>query len=368
MFLTVLPVSGGNFATQLSIIIHLCEIEFKPNFIFSSSGGNVSAYISTASNWDRSNIYKLCNLLNCDMFLNKWCYSKNLSYLIGIFLGSLYNSGQGLEENFIKWFSLNNKVEKINNEFYCKKDIEIWTGTYNWQHQKPRIFTNISKGESKIINENVNENHCLPIYYSNHNLNIMCSSMIASASVPSLVPGKYISGELYVDGGVFSASPLSVLYNQIKIDNYHLIYISPVDTSKTENLNIKNLIDNVRFSTDFMVKSNVINDKNICYNLLKTRFNTIQDYTFDCNFENLLKIKNIWNLCDNTMSDFYPKNKKTLNLENFNNKDIINVIEEQYSNLSCKFSIPKQELTDEIENLLFQCMNNKNSNKDIVIL
>ncbi len=359
MFLTILPVSGGNFATQLTSMLHLCEIKFKSDVIFSSSGGNVAAYITLAANWDRSNIYKICNHLNCEMFLNKWCYSEFISFIIGFFRGFIYNKGTGIEKYVKKWFT----EESI-------QETEIWTGTYNKKYQKPRLFTNISKGNSKFLDKDESKfelDQCMSIVYSSGDLELISKYIIASASIPSLVPEQYIEGDTYIDGGMFSASPLSLLSDALNEKNKHMIYITPINIYNSEENFYNNFLENVRQSTDYMVKSNIINDRMICYNLLKMKYNDIIEYEFVCNYINLKRIKKIWNLCENTLLEIYPEKDKCLPLNNFKNKDIIDIIEIQYNNMKCKFSIPLYEKTEKIDMYIYKCVNNIESKNLTVI-
>src|SRR6056297_2613054 len=139
MFIFVLPVSGGRFCNQLSSIKSICDIEIKPELIFSSSGGNVVAYLYLASKFHSMEIDRISKKLNHNFFIKEWNNLSLVNFVIGYFKSGVHDKGDGVTD-FIK--------SQINLELL--NSMEIWTGTYLINSKKSKLFCNLSKENSLL--------------------------------------------------------------------------------------------------------------------------------------------------------------------------------------------------------------------------
>src|SRR5258708_2035167 len=139
MQVIVLPGSGKDFTQQLAILQHLCEIDYIPSLLLGSSGGNLSAYIAVAADFKSNRIELLARELKSHFFAVEWSTVKPIANIIGFFNGNAFNTGYGLSEFMHTYF-----IPKLITKY------EIWTGCFNQDLQKFRLFCNKSKDESII--------------------------------------------------------------------------------------------------------------------------------------------------------------------------------------------------------------------------
>lgn len=202
MNIWIIPISGGRFIIQCASIINLLENENKPDIIFSTSGGNLSAYVSMAGGWTSSGVMRLCERISSSLIFESWSSLDLLGFIKGFFSGNLYKNGPGVTKFIKKYF---------NNESI--KDVEIWTGCFNKEENKTSFFCNLSKEES-FLNFDNNDSiyRTLEPFYANGDIDLISDYIIASASVPVIVNEKKINGKNYVDGGLGGASPFSFFH------------------------------------------------------------------------------------------------------------------------------------------------------------
>lgn len=254
----VLPVSGGGFVSQLGAIQHLSHL--NPDIFLGSSGGNLAAYIASASRMDPTRIEFNTSRLSSKIFAQSWSNSKSLSTAIGYFQCSLYSSGIGSEQFLRDCFPGEDSPTYH----------EIWTGTYNVDRKKARFFCNLST--SKILNLDIDTSHLrvLPWSFMDGNWELVSKVSLASASIPAVVPPVEIQKDKYVDGGVFSSSPLSVLADSLPKNNLHIFYISSTDLdSKQNGDDSHNVLETWKEATNDMISSLLINDRNVGLELIE---------------------------------------------------------------------------------------------------
>lgn len=357
MKLLILPISGPKFVNQIAAILHLSEINFVPDVTFSSSGGNVTAYLCSAANWQRHKILKLCYTLNSGLFVKKWCYSDGIAFIIGFFRGTVYNKGEGAK----KW------LEEMFDQETIQKD-EIWTGTYNKKLQKPCLFTNKNKSnfiEGECFYTGINQ--CMPLCYTSGDIDLLSKSIMASACIPGVVPEQYIDGEPYSDGGVYSASPI-VLLSEPFLKYFHkkekegeklnLIYISPSSSYDSNCNEYINMLDNMKQASDNFVKSNAILDKVMAYNMITKKNRIIMESEFLCTLGNMQRVNKLWEIVDRSMLEIYPTEVISVSLSNFSGEDVYETVNYSYNCLKCKFwwLVPKNGIITEIEEIIKKCV------------
>lgn len=370
MYAFILPISGGGFVSQLAGLQYLCENDIKPNITLSSSGGNVAAFIASAADWKWAGIERISKELTNDLFASQWSNISIISNIIGWFQASRYNEGKNITGFFHKYFT----KETIMND-------EIWTGTYNKDQKRTCLFCNKKNSILDIshIEYDLTQS-TLPIFACG-DINLIGKYGTASASIPSLVPPQKIIGSLYEDGGVSSSSPLTVMSDSILnyvINNktsMHLIYINSVNLSNHNQKSINNIIDNIKETTSDLIRSSVVNDRLAGYKLLQhfersqvisqnvdlqensetineNFTGTINYKEFDCNYDNIKKIKTIQNEIKYSLLEIYPKVKYEINIINFNGNDIINEMHKSYKDLKCRFWFICSNDSDKINNIL----------------
>jgi hypothetical protein len=355
MYVYVLPVSGGGFVSQLAIIQHLCEIKFLPNIILASSGGNVAAYIAAAANWKWAAIERIARELSQDLFLCPWTQISSLSLIIGYFKGNIHNKGSGIHDFVNKHFTKENI-----------KKYEIWTGTYNKTRQKARLFCNLNDKDSILdvscIDHELTQS--MEPLFADGDMSIIGDAGVASASIPSIVPSQKIFDEEYIDGGVASASPLSIMQEPIlkyvndNKESLHILYINSVDLSNPNIKPIHNILDTWKQTANDLIRSQTVIDRLSCYELLRCHSNKINKTEFVCSHAVLLKIKKIQSKVKYTMIEFYPTTHVEINLTKFNGNDVVNSIRESYQKCRCRFwwiSSGSIDIDNEINLLLEEC-------------
>jgi len=347
MYVFILPISGGGFVSQLAGLQYLCENNIKPNITLSSSGGNVAALIASAANWKWAGIERISKDLTNDLFALQWSNISIISNIIGWFQASRYNEGKNITGFLHKYFT----KETIMND-------EVWTGTYNKDQKRTCLFCNKKNSILDISHIDFDlTQSTLPIF-AHGDINLIGKYGTASASIPSLVPPQKIMGSLYEDGGVSSSSPLTVMTEPILnyvIDNktsMHLIYINSVNLSNHNQKSINNIIDNIKETTSDLIRSSVVNDRLAGYKLLKNFPGIINYKEFDCNYDNIGKIKIIQSEINYSLLEIYPTVKYEINIMNFNGNDITNEIHKSYKDLKCRFWFIYSDDLDKVNNIL----------------
>lgn len=333
MFVLVLPVSGGGFASQLAILQHLCETQFVPDITLASSGGNVAAYVAAAANWKWPGIERIARELNTNLFVSPWNSIAGLSFAIGYFQGNLFNKGTGVP-SFIKRHFTSESIVKH----------EIWTGTYNKDRQQARLFCNRS-AKKTILNMSAIDHELtqsmLPVF-ADGDLDLIAAAGVASASIPAVVPAEIIFGEHYVDGGVAGASPLTIMQEPIlaRGGSLHLIYVNSLDLAKAEDEDrhkkTVNVFDTLKQTTNDFVRAQTVNDRLAAYQLLRCHSGTMNKDEFVCNHENLKRVKKIQGKVRYSLLEIYPVENFDVDLVKFNGDNVAHGIRQSYPKCRCR--------------------------------
>jgi len=358
MHILVMPVSGGGFASQLGIMQHLCEINYKPDITLASSGGNVAAYVASAAKWNWPSIERISKNLTQEMFIKKWNTISSLALIYGYFKGNIYNQGYGVKE-FLK--------NNFNEETIIKD--EIWTGTYNKNKQKAQLFCNKEKKNSLIDINYIDYDltQSLKPIYSNGNIDLIAKSCIASASIPAIVPAQKIDKEYYIDGGIAGATPLKILQEPIlkKVDkdnsSLHIFYINSLDLSSPNLTDCKNVLDIWRQATHDLVRSQNVIDRLACYEIIRCKAGFMNKEEFICTYKNMKRIKKIQTKVLYSFVEIFPLKNYDVDIINFNGDDVINSINLSYNNSKCRiwWKTPTPNISSyEIFNILQKCKQN----------
>lgn len=331
MELLVLPVSGGGYVNQLSAILDLCGIGYKPDVILASSGGNVCAYIASAADWNPHNIVRISQDMSKSMFSKPWSNIPIVSYIVAFFRGNAYDEGAGVKEFFYNRFNR----ETINK-------YEVWTGAYNKDLQKATVFCNRDK-ENSIFKSSFCQNsickNCECIYLGK-DIDMVVDASISSAAIPAVIPPKKIREYNYVDGGVSGSSPLLMMkesvINYIKNNRgyLHLVYLVPLNFDKPRFFEGENIMTNWRQTFSNMVTAQILIDCQIAYHLLLVFNKDMNKIEFEASLENLKQLEKIKDT--HYLLEIYPKVPQDVDLSNFDGKEVGKILSENKGKNICR--------------------------------
>lgn len=327
----ILPISGGQFVNQCASIISLLENENKPDIMFGSSGGNLTAYITMAGDWTPNGIIRLCENISSSLIFKSWSNLDVIGFLKGFFSGNLYKNGPGIYTFIKKYFT-----EKT------IKDVEIWTGCFDKEENKSKFFCNRNKKDCyiQIKNEINNIYQYLEPVYANGNIELISDYIVASASVPVIVNEKKVLCKKYVDGGLGGASPFThlypILYDKIEKEkkSLHLTYINCMNLDSKPNNEGFNLIGNWKNITACLTRQLIVQERAKAYDFLG---NNVKYYQLDLTKENLENIDFVKTLIEKSLLEIYPKNDNTINYQEFIGKDVIEGINSCFGQLGIRF-------------------------------
>jgi len=357
MKLLVMPVSGGGFVVQLAALQLLSGINFVPDVTLGSSGGNVAAYVGAAANWRRAGIERIARELSNNLFVQSWNSFSFMAFLLGYYKGELYNCGNGVEEFLQRHFA----DDTIG--YY-----ELWTGTYNQQRQRACLFSNRSRGETTLDPTiiDIDMAQCLPPVYTDGNFSLIAKASSASASIPALVPAQVIFGENYVDGGVSSASPLTVMkepiihYMKNTHQPLHLVYINSDNLSAPPDVTINTALDRTKQAIDALIRSHGVIDRQIGYDIIRCHNpdGEIHKDEFPCTPDNLQRLSTIWDNLHCSMLEVYPQKGVEVNITDFTGDDVLDKIAEARDICHCRLwwvTSHQLQLTASIRSLIDSC-------------
>lgn len=221
-----LPISGEFFPIQLGQLLLVLK-SFKrldkknPDIVFSSSGGNISAYLCHTNDWDPNRIVNNLGLFNSEAFLTSWLDKMPFNFFSFLLSKSLFCKGYGFE-SFFKYFYGPNKetgyspkaesgTEIISGVVcMCKKNKKVIHKTYS---------NKCCEKKSILIKNKINTNPYMcedeDIIYMKGNVKEISQITVNSASIPFLVPSHEDNECFYSDGGSLFASPFTMFSSYI---------------------------------------------------------------------------------------------------------------------------------------------------------
>ena len=325
MHVFVLPVSGGAYVSQLSILQHLSESSVIPDVILASSGGNVASYIALASEWKWSGMERIIQELDCSLFSKPWHNIPPLAFLMGVMKGNIYDSGNGVEEFFQRHYT----TESITG-------VEIWTGTSNVELQKPCIFCNRSETILNVSKFNTSLNNSCPPVFLNGDVDKISKVSVASASIPSIVPPQKIDTYHYSDGGICGASPLTTMSDIIdetvisKDCELHIVYINSCNLNECESIEEGNLFITWKQAMTSLVRSQTAIDRKIAYSLIKRMNTPLFEISLPCNYENMMTIKGLRSNSRYSLLEIYPSKTYEVDITSFTGEDAVTMVRDAY--------------------------------------
>lgn len=336
MNILVLNASGDGFIRQLAIMQHLCEIDYVPDLTLASSGGNIVNFICAAANWNWAHIERIARDLKSSYFITPWCDVKLISKCVGFFNGNAFNHGEGANEFLKKYFT----KESISKH-------EVWTGTYNKERQKFRLFCNKSRLASIINCDDIDYDltQSMEPSFADGDIDKIATFSLASAAIPSIVCPVEIDGELYVDGALCGSSPLTIMQGSIvkylknKNEPLHITYVNSKNLSAAKDEDDGNLLKTYAYAVESLLKSNTLIDRLSAYELFN--FNNYNDevkkINFPCNYDELMKMKEKRKKVRYSLLEIYPTKNVSIDITDFDGEDIKEALHKIYGTCMCTF-------------------------------
>jgi len=327
--IAVLPISGPMFAAQIGIGIELTSCGWDPSIMLTASGGGIAGHIFNASDCNPNKIFETSGLLSSDLFCRKWFpYGSFYGYYHGYTKeGCLFNSGRGVSELLRSVYSP---------DLIGKR--EIWSLTYNDTRKKAQLFCNRSSSQIRGINV-VPEQDIYQIdkhYYCDEDIDLIAKVVIASASVPGLVPPQIIDDCSYQDGGLSCASPMSLMadvFNQY--EKLHITYVNCSDINEETQGKpiIKTLPMEMNEARKTVLRHVTIHDRAACYNLI----NRPTKECFDLTEENYRYVQHVQKSKKRTLLEVYTTETTGVNIVNFTGSDLQNYLLKNKGSYLCRF-------------------------------
>lgn len=343
MHIMVFPVSGNFFPVQLGLLSRLIESGYDPDLMLGTSGGAVCCILGLGSDWSVEGIHRLIKYLSPSLFLRNW-WPKTLSFMpswvLGFFRGSVYNSGTDAKEYFDNFLSRDALTQK-----------EIWVGVTNQTQERAQFFCNLNRSQS-CIDESCFDSHlkigqktlCESLRYANGDMNLIKDAIVASASIPTLVPSKKIGDDQYVDGGLFFASPLTPMKDCLEdLEDENGLHITYVNTYDLEDQDISTSVDfypgifrtgALAFAT--MVYSTLSQDRLNGLKMLDPDIGKLQRVTLKGNPVILRQILKFRKKCNRTFLELFTKNIHTIDLTDFTSEDILKAMSTTKEEYYCR--------------------------------
>lgn len=345
MKLTVLPVSGGAFPSQLA---ELSILGKHRGILLASSGGNISAYIAMAADYNPAAIERILRCLNSNMMMSSW-WPKPLewmpSYIPGYARGSYYGPGSGVSSLFHSIFT----PKTIHQQ-------EIWTGTTNCKNSQCQLFCNRKKEDVKIKMKYFRreEYNTLTPKYMNGDLDMCAQVSLASASIPGLVPPVKIGDYTYADGGSTYSSPLTPMIPVLRhYRTLHIDYVNSFDVEAKGELCLNTMSTLIRTVTSEMIHSMILNDRATGIQLIRSCDGKLRRVDFCCCPIFLECVEDFRKRCTRSMLEIFPCEYRKVELEKYSCDKAIEIFHLDRTNFKCRFWYISDEDFETIYNSRF---------------
>ena len=324
MDIVVAPISGQNFVNQLAAYMNLLEFEYCPKITLSSSGGAVVSSLVLSAQYDLTQLARNVHEVNSSRFVSSWvpeCVDFIPSWIVGLFQGSLYKHAP---DNFFKKFM----VPKI------LKDHEVWVMAYSLEDKGPAMFCSTSH-ENSILQRCKREckvSRSKLFYYLDGDVQTFGDAVMASSSIPTVVPCKVIDGKEYADGGMIYASPFTPFREQIEqIESFHIVYLSCIDLDNAEeDPNPDNIVKLAKTTTTALVNSSLIQDRYACYTLIKSKGRTRHE---TMTLEEYFKRRSEWHY---SMLEVFPTRSESVDITSFTAEELCEKVATQRHHIGCR--------------------------------
>lgn len=325
--------SGGGYAVQYGLLALLSDAGIKPNICFGTSGGALALYLASAANWSSSEMIKIASELSDSLVFRSWMPTMlNFlpSVIAGYKRGSINDRSREAEDFFLRHFA------------NIPTDVEIWTGTYNVNTSRAHFFLNRNT-DLNFTKINFSQFACdLPSVVEN--VRELARTVIASISIPGLLPPVLIGKELHCDGGVLYASPLSVLY-QILPPNSHITYISSSNMNIDDKLSLSlkssdSLLNTIVGAVHTLTRGLSINDISLGMAAMNCMGKNTTNWSYtNVNPEKLQSIEIERKKHRASFLKLYPVNAEPLDILNFNGNDVKELMNEAYQHCDAELHL-----------------------------
>jgi predicted acylesterase/phospholipase RssA len=318
MNILICTVSGGNFISQIACLYQLLKAGHSPDVCMGSSGGSVAitSLLYSQGNFDRLRMF--VEMMDCTIFLENWLPFFPY-WSIGPFQGSAYKHSTKLLE-------IGKSI--ITPGLILKH--ETWVLTYNQSLRKPHLFVNkeINRLKLKPNNNNV---YALTV---SDTVEKYIKSILASCSIPAVLPPLEIDEEMHVDGGAYAATPLSLFTSEIKKNKkIHLFYVMGNDINEKnkfkENEKLT-IIDTTVTCSDALFRNSILRDKLLCFDVLEHYGKTVK-------LDNVKSLKEAIEESEKytaTLIILYPKKKSQVDLRSFSKKEALSTYDDQINHIT----------------------------------
>lgn len=334
---TVLPISGGKVFYQLGIIKFLSAYGYDSELWMGSSGGGIGAYVAHAADLKYDEITNVAKKLTPEMFCSEWIKPVPIaSYIYGYSKkGALFNQGKGGDEFVNAYF------DNIN-----VKNREIWVGTYNSDRQTSQLFCNRSNKESLlgIFTLDPILYQLDPNIYCDGDLELISKTILASASIPGVVPPKQIFGCNHQDGGMSAASPMTFMNTLFDgYDNLHITYINCENMHSHEKSSTSGGASKEMTKTrDSVIKNIMRQDRRACYEMLSRSCGQCRHDRLPLIYESFQLTNRTWERvydikrkATKSLVEIYPGDRDAIDITNFNSVDVEKAIDFAENNCFC---------------------------------
>ena len=314
---TILPISGAGCFSQMGILSRMVELGHTSEMLLGASGGNIAAYISHAADFDPQTMIDITHELRPEMFCTQWVpSSKFISTYCGYSKGSLYNYGTDNTDFLSRHYR--------DTDMYSR---EIWSAAYDIDSQRTRLFCNKEKDQSLLKPHTLDSN----IYqieesiYAGGDMSKISKIILASASIPLMVPPQVIDGCRMQDAGLSCASPMTLMAPLFRgKSNLHMYYINSEDIDITDCMiavggENKGMLSGLNSARGAMLKNITANDRRACYELVlrgeDSHKHKISDLKLDEEgWDELLRLEDEY---DRTLVEIYPNKPTAMDLTSF---------------------------------------------------
>jgi predicted acylesterase/phospholipase RssA len=300
-------VSGNFFVWQMAAIVKMEREYFKKNQTFvspqlcmGSSGGSVSLGLAIGCVWNPDHmIDRIKNIDSGDLF-KKHDHVFTSSIVSFFRFGTLFrpiSNIEDLQEKFLPFPSTMSNVQMI-------------VGTYCTEDQKPRYFSNAIR---EISSQNI-------IIVKSHTEFIR--SIVASCSIPIILPKVPIGGENFQDGGLYSASPIHDFSQQIMriSGKLQLVYFAARKTMHKTSIPIVSELVN-------FLNSNYIKDIELAQTILASRLNRTVKNSSGVNMTDLI---DFFDSDNEFVAVIYPipENSNSFNMMEFSGVELSKILDD----------------------------------------
>lgn len=308
------PISGGKFVNQAAGLYKLLKHGFVPDSSIGASGGSVIISILLYTLGSPNRIRILLGLLDGSMFVDSWAQPFP-TWMIGSVQGAVFRHSY----KFLDFATC------IFTHSILRRS-EIWILTYNKTLGVPHLFTNAPANPiltptslSKV--QNVRED--IPTF---------CKAILASSSIPGIVPSYQIGEELHSDGGLYSSTPLILFVEDLrKKKSIHFVYLTCINLDENIITEEETIIGMAYNCADAMNRNSCKKDRLLCLDIIG-KFGEITYHSSISIRDALEKQKH----CHSSLIEVYPEVYQELDITSFTSEQVVKMYDEQCDKIKCR--------------------------------